>query len=180
MFDLFGQERDVWCGFDLFAEKSDDPSPKDAKEKAKPVKCAAKLISPQLLACKIETNKVELPPALRQRSIQLQALNANRLSAEILTPQSVTIQSVENDLRQRKKAIVVEDINNRSGHTSSSSTGSDDDYSPDEGGKFETYLVIEFSPEIQKKTLHWIIDKIRARVSRGGAGLEVRREPQNE
>lgn len=138
-------------------------------------------MSPQLLACKIETNKVEFSPALRQRSIQIQALNANRLSAEILSPQSVTMQSVENDLRHRKKAVVVEDINNqRSGHTSSSSTGSDDDYGPDDGGKFETHLVIEFSPEIQKKTLHWIIDKIRARVSRGGAGLEVRREPQNE
>lgn len=146
------------------------------------MKCTAQLISPQLLACKIETNKVEFSPALRQRSIQIQALNANRLSAEILTPQSVTMQSVENDLRQRKKAVVVEDIHNHpSGHLSSSSTGSDDDYGSDEmRGKFETHLVIEFSPEIQKKTLHWIIDKIRARVSRGGAGLEVRREPQNE
>lgn len=168
------------CLWLYFTEKLDDSS-KGAKEKPKPVKCEAKLISPQLLACKIETNKVELPPALRQRSIQLQALNANRLSGELLLPQSVTVQSVENDLRQRKKAVVVEDINNhRSGHTSSSSTGSDDDYGSEDSGKFDTHLVIEFSPEIQKKTLHWIIDKIRTRVSRGGAGLEVRREPQNE
>lgn len=170
----------LWFSF-YFAEKPDD-SPKGAKEKPKPVKCTATLISPQLLACKIETNKVEIPPALRQRSIQLQALNANRYSnAELLSPQSVTIQSVDNDLRQRKKAVVVEDIHNqRSGHASSSSTGSDDDYCSEDTGKFETHLVIEFSPEIQKKTLHWIIDKIRTRVSRGGAGLEVRREPQIE
>lgn len=142
------------------------------------MKCTAKLISPQLLACKIETNTVEIPPALRQRSIQLQALNAKRSSAELLLPQEVTIQSVENDLRQRKKAVVIEDINNIS--SSSAGTTSDDEYGPDESGPFNTHLVIEFSSDIQKKTLHWIIDKIRTKVSRGGAGLDIRREPQTE
>lgn len=161
-----------------FAEEKDDSS-KNAKEKAKPIKCEAKLISPQLLACKIETNKVELPPALRQRSIQLQALASKRLSGELLWPQSITIQSMDNELRQRKKAVVVEDINHqKNDHPSSSST--DDECGPDESGPFETHLVIEFSPDIQKKTLHWAIDKIRTKISRGGAGLDVRREPQTE
>lgn len=164
-----------------FSEDSDDSS--DSNEKPKLEKRRAKLISPQLLACKMETvNRVEMPPALRQRSIQLQALNANRSSAELLSPQSLTYQSVENDLRQRKKAIVVEDINSvrAKGGTSSSSAAhsSDDECGADESAKFETHLVIEFSPNIQKKTLHWLIDRIRTKVTRGGAGLNVRREPQ--
>lgn len=176
---MFGQRITNFQCCIYFAEEPDDSS-KDAKEKAKPVKCKAKLISPQLLACKIEMNKVELPPALRQRAIQLQALESNRLSGELLLPQSIKIQSVENELRQRKKAVVVENINHhKSDHTSSSSTD-DDEYGPDDKGTFETHLVIEFSPDIQKKTLHWLIDRIRTKVSRGGAGLDVRREPQTE
>lgn len=162
----------------LFAEETGESS-KNVKLKAKREKATAKLISPQLLACKIETNKVEMPPALRQRSIQLQALNAKRSSAELLLPQPLTIQSVENDLRQRKKAVIVEDINNQS--SSSAGTTSDDECgSYGESGKFDTHLVIEFSSDIQKKTLHWIIDKIRLKVTRGGAGLDIRREPQTE
>lgn len=166
-----------------FAEEMDDASSKNANQKEDQVKSTAKLFSPQLLACKIETNKVEMPPALRQRSIQLQALNAKRSSSKLLLPQAVTIQSVENDLRQRKRAVIIEDINNqRSDNISSSSAGttSDDECGSDESGKFDTHLVIEFSSDIQKKTLHWIIDKIRLKVTRGGAGLDIRREPQTE
>lgn len=183
IFDLFGEAQqrqlNVWfCLRFAEGESSKFVQPKEKREKS-----AAKLISPQLLACKIETNKVEFSPALRQRSIQLQALNAKRSSAELLLPQAVTMQSVENDLRHRKKAVIVEDINNhRCGNTSSSSAGttSDDDCGPEESGKFDTHLVIEFSSDIQKKTLHWIIDKIRLKVTRGGAGLDIRREPQTE
>lgn len=143
----------------------------------KRMKSKAKLISPQLLACKIETNTVEMPPALRQRHIQLQALQASRTSADLLAPQPLTIQTVQNDLRHRKKAVIVDDINQS---ISSGTTTSDDDSGADENGHFESYLVIEFSPDIQKKTLHWIIDKIRTRVSRGGAGLLIKREPQTK
>lgn len=118
-----------------------------------------------------------MPPALRQRNIQLQALQASRLSGEILLPQPMTIQSVQSDLRHRKKAVVVEDVNHSS---SAGTTTSDEDSGLDENRYFESYLVIEFSPNIQKKTLHWIIDKIRTKVSRGGAGLLIRREPQTK
>lgn len=148
------------------------------KMEAIPMKMNAKLISPQLLACKIETSTVQMPPALKQRNIQLQALQASRSSAELLTPQAVTIQSIPNELRQRKKAVVVEDV-----HSQSSSAGtatSDDDSEPDDNKHFESYLVIEFSPNIEKKTLHWIVDKIRTKASRGGAGLIIRREPQTK
>lgn len=148
-----------------------------SKEPPKPVKSKAKLISPQLLACKIEMNKVEVPPALRQRNIQIQALQASRSSAELLIPQPIVMTSVQNDLRHRKKAVIVEDVNQSS---STGNTTSDDDSGPDDNGHFETYLVIEFSSDIQKKTLHWIIDKIRTKVSRGGAGLLIRREPQTK
>lgn len=159
-----------------YAEETDD-SEITKKTASKPVKCKAKLISPQLLACKIETKSVEMPPALRQRNIQLQALQASRLSAELLAPQRVTIQSVENDLRHRKKAVVVADVS----QSSSTATTTSDDDSDDEKSKYiESYLIIEFSPAIQKKTLHWILDKIRTKVSRGGAGLIIRREPQTK
>lgn len=132
-----------------FTEEKDEAN--DKKNTSKPVRSKAKLISPQLLACKIGTNTVEMPPALRQRHIQLQALNATRTSGEC-------------------------DNNSNSAGNSTS----DEDSGPDENGYFESYLVIEFSPNIQKKTLHWIIDKIRTKVSRGGAGLLVRREPQTK
>lgn len=145
------------------------------------MKSKAKLISPQLLACKIEMNKVEMPPALRQRHIQLQALQASRSGTDLLSPQPqpqpVLIQSVQNDLRHRKKAVVVEDVNQSS---SAGTTTSDDDSGADDNGIFESYMIIEFSPDIQKKTLHWIIDKIRTRASRGGAGLMIKREPQTK
>lgn len=158
-------------------EEKDDS--KNAKETPKYVKSKAKLISPQLLACKIETNTVEMPPALRQRHIQLQALNASRTSAELLQlqPQPVMMTSVQNDLRHRKRAVVIEDVNHSS---SAGNTTSDEESGPDENTYMESYLVIEFSPDIQKKTLHWIIDKIRTKTSRGGAGLLVRREPQTK
>lgn len=162
-----------------YAEETDE-SESTKKAASKPVKSKAKLISPQLLACKIETKSVEMPPALRQRNIQLQALQASRSSAELLAPQRVTIQSVENDLRHRKKAVVVADVSQSS---SAATTTSDDDsdLADDEKSKYmESYLIIEFSPDIQKKTLHWIIDKIRTKVSRGGAGLIIRREPQTK
>lgn len=161
--------------FVRFTEEKDDVN--NGKGRLKPMKSKAKLISPQLLACKIETNTVEMPPALRQRHIQLQALNATRTSGELLSPQPVTITTVQNDLRHRKRAVIIEDVNNS---TSAGNTTSDEDSGLDENGYFESYLVIEFSPNIQKKSLHWIIDKIRTKVSRGGAGLLVRREPQTK
>lgn len=132
------------------------------------------MVSPKLLACKVEMNTVEMPPALRQRNIQIQALESTRKSGELLSPQKAS--TIENELKQRKKAVIVEDINQSS---SAGNTTSDDDSGPDDG-YFETYLVIEFSPEISKKTLHWIIDKMRTKISRGGAGLLIRREPQTE
>lgn len=45
---------------------------------------------------------------------------------------------------------------------------------------FETYLVIAFSSEINTKTLHWIIDKIRGKRTHGGAELLIRKEPGDE
>lgn len=119
-----------------------------------------------------------MPPALRQRNIQLQALQASRSSAELLTPQPIAITTVQNDLRHRKKAVIVEDVNqSNSGGTSTS----DEESGPDENnGYFETYLVIEFSPNIEKKTLHWVIDKMRTKLTRGGAGLLIKREPQTK
>lgn len=125
----------------------------------------------KLLACEVEMNTVKMPPALRQRNIQIQALES-RNSGDVLLPQQAML--VENQLKHRKKAVIVEDVNQSS---STGNTTSDDDSGPDEIS-FETYLVIEFSPDISKKTLHWIIDKIRTKTSRGGAGLLVKREPQ--
>lgn len=170
-----------YCSRLFTSEEKDDSSgdsvTKETASKQKPVKSKAKLISPQLLACKIEMNTVEMPPALRQRNIQLQALQASRSSAELFVPQPVMIQSVQNDLRHRKKAVVVEDVSQSS---SVGTSTSDDDSGTDDNGYFESYLIIEFSPNIQKKTLHWIIDKIRTRASRGGAGLIIKREPQTK
>lgn len=132
------------------------------------------MISPQLLACKIETKTVEMPPALRQRNIQLQALESKKFVCEPIVPK---VTSVENNLKHRKKTTLIDDPQTFSGGYT---TTSDEDSGSDEGATFETYLVVEFSPEIQRKTLHWIIDKIRRKTSNGGAGLLLRREPQNK
>lgn len=172
----FTEEKDDSSDSSVSKNLNDIKEPKVSKDPPKPVRSKAKLISPQLLACKIELNKVELPPALRQRNIQIQALQATRSSAELLKPQPIMITSVENDLRHRKKAVIVEDVNN----SSSTSNTTDDDSGTDENAHFETYLIIEFSPGINKKTLHWIIDKIRTKQSKGGAGLIIKREPQTK
>lgn len=114
-------------------------------------------------------------PALRQRNIQLQALESKRFISE---PLVAKVTSVENGLKHRKKSSHADDSmqSNSGGYT----TTSDDDSGSDESSIFETYLVVEFSPNIQRKTLHWIIDKIRRKTSHGGAGLLIRREPQNK
>lgn len=130
---------------------------------------------PNLLPCKIEMNTVEMPIALRSRNIQLQALESTRKSGEVLIPE--TIKTVDYNLRHRKKAVIIDDVNQPS---STSNTTSDDDSGTDDGSIFETYLVIQFSAKIEKKTLHWVIDKIRKKQSRGGAGLLIRREPQTK
>lgn len=152
--------------------------PNKSVETPKPIKRKEKAARPQLIACEIQMNTVQMPTALRQRNIQLQAIESTRESrshGKMLMPEMIT--PVENELRHRRKAVVVEDVAQTS---SAGNTTSDDDSGPDEGGVFQTYLVIEFSPEIRKKTLHWIIDKIRMKQARGGAGLLLRREPQTK
>lgn len=144
-------------------------------KRSKLVKHTAQLISPQLLACKIETKKVEMPPALRQRNIQLQALESKTFVSE---PILAKVTSVENNLKHRKKTTLIDDP--AQSYSGLYTTTSDDDSGPNENNIFETYLVVEFSPDIQRKTLHWIIDKIRRKTSNGGAGLLLRREPQNK
>lgn len=174
-------EQKTYDGFDLDGEKNHLlPHPisiyvEKPKGRPKLVKHMAQLISPQLLACKIETKTVDMPPALRQRNIQLQALESKRFVSE---PLVAKVTSVENGLKHRKKTTLCDDPvqSNSDGYT----TTSDEDSGPDESSIFETYLVVEFSPNIQRKTLHWIIDKIRRKTSHGGAGLLIRREPQNK
>lgn len=41
----------------------------------------------------------------------------------------------------------------------------------------ESYTVIEFNRNVNRKSLHWIIDKIRGKKANGGADLLIRREP---
>lgn len=144
-------------------------------EMPKLIKRKDRAIRPKLIPCEIQMNTVQMPTALRQRNIQMQAIESTRKTGEILIPEAIT--PVENVLKHRKKAVVVADVTQTS---SAGNTTSDDDSGPDDGRVFETYLVIEFSAEIHKKTLHWIIDKIRMKQSRGGAGLLMRREPQTK
>lgn len=163
----------VLRGFFQCVELLDDSD--KSSEMPKPIKRKGKLIRPQLIACEIQMNTVEMPTALHHRSVQLDAIETTRKTSEMLTPEVIT--PVENVLRQRKKAVVVTDVAQSS---STGSTTSDDDSGPDDGRIFETYLVIEFSPDIRKKTLHWIIDKMRMKQSKGGTGLIIRREPQTK
>lgn len=114
------------------------------------------LISPALLACKMELSTVEVPHAIKQRNIQLHAIETN---------------SPDSELRHRKKSIA----DGVTVQASSSTSTSDDDA---EGKPFETHLVMEFSTNINRSTLHWIIDKLRKKKLQGGAELLVRREPQ--
>lgn len=52
-----------------------------------------------------------------------------------------------------------------------------DDDSADLSRTAETIFIIEFGADVTKKTLHWLIDKLRAKKSDGGAGLLIDREP---
>lgn len=45
---------------------------------------------------------------------------------------------------------------------------------------FDTYLVIEFAKNVNSKSLHWIVDKIRGKKIHGGAELLLRKEPSKE
>lgn len=107
---------------------------------------------------------------MRKRSIQLQALEAKTFQSQ---PAAAKVSTVENEIRNRKRSKQENDSSSYSGSytTSDEETLSDDAY-------FETYLVVEFSPNIQRKALHWIVDKIRKKSPHGGAGLLIRREPQ--
>lgn len=114
------------------------------------------IIAPALVPCKLEMSSVVAPQAIKQRNIQLHAI-------ETISP--------NHGLRHRKKTVVDGTVYPPSGE--STSTSDDDETKP-----FETHLVIEFSPNINRSTLHWIIDKLRKKKLQGGAELLVRREPQ--
>lgn len=160
----------------IFAvEEKEESSDSHDELLPKPKKRKSKL---QLIPCKIEMNTVKLPPAMQQRNIQLEALQSSPIpkSGDLLTPQP--IETVHTNLKHRKKtATIVDDVSQLS---STNTTSTSDEDSGTEDGVFETYLVIEFSPNIAKSTLHWIIDKMRMKISKGGAGLLLKREPQTE
>lgn len=114
------------------------------------------LISPALMACKMELNTVEVPQAMKQRNVQLHTMETK---------------SPDFELRQRKPTVTV----TTAAKPSDSTSTSDED---GEGKPFETHLVMEFSPNINRSTLHWIVDKLRKKKLQGGAELMIRREPQ--
>lgn len=47
----------------------------------------------------------------------------------------------------------------------------------DDGKSFNSVFVIEFHTDVKKKTIHWLVDKIRGKKAHGGAELLVMREP---
>lgn len=58
---------------------------------------------------------------------------------------------------------------------------SDDELLADANGSvFESYVIISFASDVNTKTLHWIVDKIRGKKSHGGAELLLRKEPDQE
>lgn len=104
---------------------------------------------------------------LRQRNIQIDALrkqsgNLSDIDNEAIDPPFKEEVSFQSDGNMKN--------------------GDDSDSSDDEDvGHFETYLVIQFAKDINEKTLHWIIDKIRGKKSPlGCAGLLLRKEPRAE
>ena len=42
---------------------------------------------------------------------------------------------------------------------------------------FESVFVLEFHPGVKKKTIHWLVDKIRGKKAHGGVELMVMMEP---
>lgn len=117
------------------------------------------LKSPLLMACKVEMSTVELPPAMKQRNIKIT---------------DIDMKTSDNELRQRRKSKTAETME-------ALDSGSCTTFDEDTGitaKPFETHLVMEFSPNINRNTLHWVIDKLRKKKIQGGAGLLVRREPQ--
>lgn len=103
--------------------------------------------------------------SLRQRNIQIAALEK---------------QNADLGGNEKNDPPFKETVNFQSdGHTKN---GDDSDSSDDDDiGAFESHLVIEFAKDINEKTLHWIIDKIRGKKSAlGCAGLILRREPREE
>lgn len=95
-------------------------------------------------------------PRLRQRNIQIKAMESmDRAETE-----------EEEDLSLLPKRRV------------NFEEKSDDEAS--DSSVFDTYLVIEFSKNVNSKSLHWIVDKIRGKKSHGGAELLIRKEPNNE
>ena len=101
-----------------------------------------------------------LPTTLRQRKIQIKAL-----------------ESQNNDLTKNDEPSM---CGGPLKLVSGGSSSSESDFSDEDPPSFETYLVVHFSPTINHKTLHWIIDKIRGKALHGGANLLIRKEPQHE
>lgn len=98
-------------------------------------------------------------PMLRQRNIQIQAMN----SVDRATDDDD--EAVIKESFQKIKKINFEEK-------------SEDEHTDDSA--FESYLVITFANNVPNKALHWIVDKIRGRRAHGGAELIVRMEPHTE
>lgn len=41
----------------------------------------------------------------------------------------------------------------------------------------QTYIVLKFSPNVNRSTIHWIVDRIRGKRRNGGAELLIKKQP---
>ena len=114
----------------------------------------------------IGANKIKRQtPMLRQRNIQIQAMNSL---------DRATTDDEEDALKEtfRKRTINFEEKSSEDESQIKEEPNSDD--------SLETYLVIIFNNDVNSKSLHWIVDKIRGKRTHGGAELLIRKEPQLE
>lgn len=98
-------------------------------------------------------------PRLRQRNIQIKAIEAMESM-----DRAETEEDEDSSLLSKRRV----NFNEKS----------DEDIV--DASVFETYLVIEFANNVNSKSLHWIVDKIRGKKNHGGAELLIRKEPSTE
>lgn len=125
--------------------------------------------------------KTLTPTSLRQRNLQIIALERQHDLAFDHDMQDPPNYNVNVNSRRPSLANLKYPPGRR--QSDANLKNGDSDSSDDDAGDFstyETYLVMEFAKDINQKTLHWIIDKIRGRKIHGGAGLLLRKEPSDE
>lgn len=111
--------------------------------------------------------------------------NNNKKNNSLIRQRNIQIKAIDSVDKSDDEEAMEYLLNKEQRSSTSSLHGDDDETTTDNESAdvqqfLDTHVIIKFANNVSMNTLHWIIDKIRAKKSHGGAELLIRREPNTE